>query len=237
MLDSGINDVLCFSDFNHRFVALWNPATKELETIPPSPAEFLPFYTVCFHLHGYGYDPFNDDHKIIRQVKVSKYKPDDNFDWTYLPTTPRPFWEIYSVRSNSRKRLNLNMPISIGRKVYLNGLCHWWASTIIADAYMVSFDLRNENFFTTHLPLDMQDSYHDEWVLRREGDNDDKWKHRYFDLVVLNGFVAMISKHVKTTSFHIYVLGELGVSESWTKLFIVGPLPSVERPVGAGKKR
>jgi len=80
MLDSGINDVLCFSDLNHRFAALWNPATKELETILPSPTEFLPFYTVCFHLHGYGYDPFNDDHKIIRQVKVSKYKPDDNVD-------------------------------------------------------------------------------------------------------------------------------------------------------------
>jgi len=80
MLDSGINNVLCFSDLYHRLVALWNPATKELETIPPSPSEFLPFYTVCFNLNGYGYEPFNDDHKIIRHVKVSKYKPDDNID-------------------------------------------------------------------------------------------------------------------------------------------------------------
>ncbi|RHN63553.1 hypothetical protein MtrunA17_Chr4g0059541 [Medicago truncatula] len=46
----------------------------------------------------------------------------------------------------------------------------------------------------------------------------------------------MISNHVKTASFHIYVLGEFGVRESWTKLFIVGPLPSVECPVGEGKK-
>jgi len=68
------------------------------------------------------------------------------------------------------------MPISIGRKVYLNGLGHWWANTNVADAYMVSFDLRNENFFTTHLPLDMQDSYPDEWILMRESDGDpDKW--------------------------------------------------------------
>ena len=117
---------------------------------------------------------------------------------------------IYSVRSNSWKRLNLDMPISIGRKVYLNGLCHWWANTDVADAYMVSFDLRYENIFTTQLPLDMQDSYPDEWVLKRENDSDDKW----FDLVVLNEFVAMISKHVKTASFQVYVLGELGVSES-----------------------
>jgi hypothetical protein len=31
-------------------------------------------------------------------------------------------------------------------------------------------------------------------------------------------------------------LGELGVKESWTKLFIIGPLPCLEYPVGAGKK-
>ena len=51
-----------------------------------------------------------------------------------------------------------------------------------------------------------------------------------------NGFVAMISKHAKTTSFHIYVLDELGVKESWTKLFIIGTLPSVDCPIGVGKK-
>ncbi|XP_024636131.1 F-box protein CPR1 [Medicago truncatula] len=189
-----------------------NPATKELETVPPSPTESLPFNTVWFHLHGYGYDPVNNDYKIIRHVYVKKYKPCDNVDWTYLPTVPCPFWEIYSLRSNSWKKLDFNMPTSIGRKVYLNGVCHWWTNTNVDD--------------TTHLPLDMQDSYSDP----------DEWVNRYFDLVVLNGFVALISKHVKTTSFHIYVLGELGVRESWTKLFIIGPLPSVERPVGAGKK-
>jgi len=234
MLDSGINDILCLSDRDHEVVALWNPATKELETVPSSPAEFLPFDTVWFRLHGYGYDPVNDDYKIIRRVYVNQYKPNDNVDWTYLPTVPQPFWEIYSARSHSWKRLDLYMPIDIGRKVYLNGMCHWWAYTNVADAYMVSFNLSNENFFTTHLPLDMQDSYPNEWV-KIESDPDE-WVKRYFDLVVLNGFVAMISKHVKTSSFHIYVLGELGVRESWTKLFIVGPLPSVERPIGAGKK-
>jgi F-box interacting protein len=234
MLDSGINDLLCFSDLDQQFIALWNPATNELENLPPSPPESLPFNTVWFHLHGYGYDPVNDDYKIIRRVYINQYKPCDNVDWTYLPTIPCPFWEIYSLRSDSWKRLDLDMPISKSRKVYLNGLCHWWAYTDVADQYMVSFNLSNDNFLTTHLPLDMQDSYPDEWV-KRESDPD-VWVKRYFDLVVLNGFVAMISKHVKTASFHIYVLGELGVRESWTKLFIVGPLPSVERPVGAGKK-
>ena len=232
MLDFGINDMLCFSDLDQQFIALWNPATKELENVPPSPAESLPFNIVWFHLHGYGYDPVNDDYKIIRRVCVNQYKPHDNVDWTYLPTIPHPFWEIYSLRRNYWKRLDLDMPISIGRKVYLNGVCHWWTNTDVDDAYMVSFNLSNENFFTTHLPLDMQDS--DEWV-KRESDLDE-WVKRYLNLVVLNGFVALISKNVKTASFHIYVLGELGVRESWTKLFVVGPLSSMECPVGAGKK-
>lgn len=92
------------------------------------------------------------------------------------------------------------------------------------EKYMVSFNLSSEVFSTKLLPFDMEDSYLDEWV------------ESYLDLTVLNGSVAMISKHAKTTSFHIYVLCELGVKESWTKLFIVGPLPSVGRPIGIGKK-
>ncbi|AES91127.2 hypothetical protein MTR_4g106530 [Medicago truncatula] len=91
-----------------------------MEYVPPSPPESLPFNTVWFHLHGYGYDPINDDYKIIRH------------------------------------------------EVYLNGLCHWWAYTNVADPYMVSFNLSDDNFLTTHLPLDMQDSYPDEWVKERK---------------------------------------------------------------------
>ena len=40
--------------------------------------------------------------------------------------------------------------------MYLNGFCHWLTNTDREDAYMVSFDLSSEVFFTTHLPLDIQ---------------------------------------------------------------------------------
>jgi len=42
--------------------------------------------------------------------------------------------------------------------------------------------------------------------------------------------------HRKISTFHISILGELGVMESWTKLFIVGPLHCLEYPIGAGNK-
>ncbi|KEH41367.1 hypothetical protein MTR_1g050305 [Medicago truncatula] len=68
---------------------------------------------------------------------------------------------------------------------------------------------------------------------------------RQFTFITLGGVkwghVAMISNCVKTTSFHISIsiLGELGVKESWTKLFDVGPLSDIKHPIdliGAWKK-
>jgi hypothetical protein len=55
-------------------------------------------------------------------------------------------------------------------------------------------------------------------------------------LVALNGSITLISYHKKTTTFHISILGEFGLEESWTKLLIVGPLSCVERPIGVGMK-
>jgi len=53
---------------------------------------------------------------------------------------------------------------------------------------------------------------------------------------VLNMSIAIISNHANKNYFHISVLGELSVKESWIKLFVVGPLPCVQRPIGVGKK-
>jgi hypothetical protein len=36
--------------------------------------------------------------------------------------------------------------------------------------------------------------------------------------------------------FRIWILGELGVKESWSKLFILGPSNCLVRSIGAGKK-
>jgi hypothetical protein len=81
---------------------------------------------------------------------------------------------------------------------------------------LTSFDWSNEVFFKTSLP----------------SDTNSVWKH----LVLLNGSIALILNHTDTATFHISVLGELGVMESWTKIFIVGPLPCLDYPIGAGKK-
>ncbi|XP_012570679.2 F-box only protein 8-like [Cicer arietinum] len=55
-------------------------------------------------------------------------------------------------------------------------------------------------------------------------------------LVVLNESISLISNCPDTTTFHISTLGELGVVKSWITLFVVGPLPFIECPIGVGKK-
>jgi hypothetical protein len=83
--------------------------------------------------------------------------------------------------------------------------------------------LSNEKFFVTLIPSDVDDSFVD--------------TSTWIKLAVLNGSITLISYHENTTTFHISILGEFGLEESWTKLLIVGPLSCVERPIGVGMKR
>ena len=54
---------------------------------------------------------------------------------------------------------------------------------------------------------------------------------------MLTGSIALFSYIEETATFHVSIFGEIGMKESWSKLFIVGPLSCVECPMGGGKKR
>jgi len=210
ILCSAINGILCiYSWFNPSEIVLWNPATNEVYVVPPNLSESLPNCATNYfliYLNGFGYDHVSDDYKVIRFVL---YQED-------MCNTPDCFYEIYSLRSHSWRKLDVGKPIAyhklMGSEVYFDAVCHWLGSTN-DKCDVVSFNLSNEMFFTT--PLDM---------------------HGDACLVVLNGSVAIISYYKGSTSFSISILGEIGVKESWTRLFDVGPLSSILYPIAAGKK-
>ncbi|XP_058772302.1 uncharacterized protein LOC131646200 [Vicia villosa] len=55
-------------------------------------------------------------------------------------------------------------------------------------------------------------------------------------LAVINGSIALISNYHDEIVFHISILGELGVSDSWIKLYTYGSFPSIQwPPIGFGK--
>ncbi|GAU34036.1 hypothetical protein TSUD_16240 [Trifolium subterraneum] len=210
VVGSAINGILCISH-KHNEAALWNPATEEIKIIPPGFAEFNSDLTTFITRHGFGYDPITHDYKVIQHVDyyhsgIDKYP------------MVNPFWEIYSLQSNSWRKINFDIPSSVwlsNKCVYINGVCHWWG----LSNKLVSFNLCNEMCFIT--PSFLEDSPDD------------------FDVVnlnVLNGCVAIITSRRDSTSYQISILGELGFKESWIKLFDVERLSCNIYPIGIGKK-
>jgi hypothetical protein len=137
---------------------------------------------------------------------------------------------IYSVRSNSWRKLDVNMPFSLhcteGTQVYMDGVCHSLCEKdeedYLDESCLVSLYLSNEVFFITPIPTDLDDCFDVEAL--------------WINLEVLNDFIALISYHEQTTTFHISIFGELGMKESWIKLFILGPLSCIECRIGVGTK-
>jgi F-box interacting protein len=110
-----------------------------------------------------------------------------------------------------------------GTQVYMDGVCHWLCKIDSSvGPCLVSFYLSNEMFFITPIPSDLDDCF--------------DIKAKCINLVVINGSIALISYHEKMTTFHISILGELSMKESWTKLFTFGPLSCIKRPIGVGAK-
>ncbi|CAK8569027.1 unnamed protein product [Lathyrus sativus] len=208
------NDTLFLQYYNNRgkkkFV-VWKPTTTEFRTIS---AETNNFSNIWSNQYQVGYDHVNDDYKMIRR--------------THCPPKTNQgvstFWEIYSLNNNSWGKIDDDFPNSYvcGEEVYVDGVSHWWG-TVKARIHLVSFDFSKESFLTTPMP-----SYADDVF--------DFRSTRTRILTLLNGSVAFIVSYEEINTFHISVLGDLGVKESWTKLFIVGPLPCLRLPIGIGKK-
>ncbi|CAK8544831.1 unnamed protein product [Lathyrus sativus] len=213
---NSIKGIFCLINYSQPDirVLLWNPTTGEFKVVPTSPNEFVPNMDFDAAQYGFGYDSFSDDYKVIRCVLMSS--EDLSLD---------PFWEIYSLKSNSWKQREFDIPINYDENgVSLEGVVYWYGENEenedYDEAYIYSFDLNSEKFVTTPLPL-TDDNFDFNFVCR--------------GLVVLNGSIALISNYTNIYSFHVAILGEIGVRESWFKLFIVQYLPCINYPIGFGK--
>jgi molecular chaperone HtpG len=121
ILGSAINGTLCIYDYvGNTSVALWNPVTEEVKAIPPITRKV----TIEYRLHGFGYGHIRDDYKVIQYV--------DSYTFNDNVLVNECFWNIYSLNSNSWKKINFDMPSryqDFDTEVYLNGMCHWCGGT------------------------------------------------------------------------------------------------------------
>ncbi|CAI8591528.1 unnamed protein product [Vicia faba] len=237
-----INGIVGIVSLNEDF-ALWNPTTDECKVIPHSATESVPYRNCSWLIHGFGYDHVKDDYKVLRRVSFYQLSRNDceylgldeeNVPWKDV--SYESVWEIYSLRSDSWRELNINIPMTIPSyqlipyhdnrisRCYSNGMCHslYKMSEYIFQTCLMSFEVSNEVVVTTPMPSYMNDNMDREW----------NQKHL---IMLIKGFIALSSYHVETNTIHISILNEIGVKESWIKFFILGPLSCVAYPFAGGK--
>ncbi|XP_058772814.1 F-box/kelch-repeat protein At3g06240-like [Vicia villosa] len=230
---TSVNGIFCFgqedSPQNKVQYVLWNPATDESRVIPPSINERKPHFPqnkLCLNyaFHGFGYDQVRDDFKVIQFVSLDKDGPSPY---------SKGYFEIYSLKTNSWRMISMKIDLSschffpsfYGCEAYVDGVCHWLVTQPNSDdrygveLTLLSFDLSDEAFITTSIGEESFSPYTYNRLL-----------------TVLNGSIALVSNYDDDIVFHIAILGELGVTEAWIKLYICGPLPSIKwLPSGFGK--
>lgn len=229
-----INGIFCLKQNYNGTPVLWNPTTGESKLIPLSRLKSAPSFR--YVTHGFGYDSLTDDYKVVQLI--------DYDDFIENKSSHQDSWELYSLRNNSWKKLHVSLPKchyytlarSIG--VYVNGVIHWWARTrydyeFDVEECLVSFDFSNELLFTTPAP-----SYLDVTPRPLSVEHSKKRPEKFLEkhLVLLNESIALISTYIETNIFHISILGELGVRESWIKLYVINHLPFIQYPIGVGIK-
>ncbi|KAE7995683.1 hypothetical protein FH972_000454 [Carpinus fangiana] len=218
------NGLVCLHGFSiyHFNVVIWNPATKETKVIPESNVPQFRGGYICGI--GFGFDAKTNDYKIIK-IHFLLHPESNSRNYAYQKG-------VYSLSSNSWRKLDGHWEYTRspfitddckGQMTYINGVASWTAAS--DDwAGVLSFDMSEEVFLETPLPDDVTRNRH---------------LHVGNELFVLNESIGMAVKiwceDWLQFRFDIWSLLEVGVKDSWTKLFTIGPCMGITRPLGFWK--
>ncbi|XVF85202.1 hypothetical protein PTKIN_Ptkin17bG0099100 [Pterospermum kingtungense] len=194
-------------------LALWNPSTRELKFLLDVPYVGVP-YPRCIRPPYDGIDykfDFNGVgfgfNFISEDYKAVRFIMDNFWDSYLRDAYVRVC--LYSLKSDSWKKISAPYPSPVysWSYIHMNGYYYWFENTCV-----VSFDFAHEKFSTLPLPKVGEPCF--------------------FDLIDFNGSLGAVVYPFEGTekSFELWVM-----NESWTREFIVGPLPGIKRPLGFGK--
>ncbi|XP_022741876.1 F-box/kelch-repeat protein At3g06240-like [Durio zibethinus] len=197
---------------------------RNLKFSPCVPFEYPPSYKNCIEVAGLGYDSKRDEYKVIR---IDTFW-DGNFKYNDLSAPRGKRVALYNLTTDSWRKFNDNLNVdffyvSTNNQVYSNGFYHCWAIVDNEDL-LLSFDMSNEVFVATPFP---------------DGGLGKSCRTTYYltYLMEINGSLGGFLCHdyrVRNKCYDVWVLGELGLKNSWTKLFTIEPIPYVHIPLGVG---
>ncbi|XP_059436068.1 F-box/kelch-repeat protein At3g23880-like [Corylus avellana] len=212
------NGLICLLDIYSVLLVIWNPATKKTKFVPESNP--CSRYGADIDAIGFGFDAKTNDYKIIMLVSFS-HPPYEEEVVIYQK-------EIYSLSADSWRKVDGPRYTDLhgyeGPMTYINGMASWEAS---GDDWvgLLSFDMSDEVFLITPLPDD---------VIGNPS------SHICKNFFVMNESIAMATSMWTNSMrekwldvcFDIWLLVEVGVKNSWTKLFTIGPFSGISRPLG-----
>uniref|UniRef100_A0A7N2MYJ5 F-box domain-containing protein n=1 Tax=Quercus lobata TaxID=97700 RepID=A0A7N2MYJ5_QUELO len=224
------NGLVCFTQYGYHHpnitgaIYLWNPSIRKQKRLPGfSLTRSLRFST------GFAYQSNTNDYKV---VKISQMRVGVDYDAIENDA------EVYTLSSNSWRRVEISLPKTIlglppddRAATFVSGALHWLGNDReAAPNYMIlSFDVNNDKFGEIALPhVQQQQQLLPQGVMARLNRlMAFKGKLAFITLGYLtfdhanedeyNDFMRSHTPH----SCFIWVMGEYGVHESWSKLFFV----------------
>ena len=216
------NGLVCFTNHknlptNAGAIYLWNPSIRKLKRLPGfSQTQYLSFCT------GFAYQSNTNDFKVVKISQMPGMKTEA---------------EVYTLSSNSWRRVEislantvLGLPPDNPTATFVSGALHWLGNVVEgASLFMIlSFNVNNDKFGEIALPHAQQQQLLPQGVMAKIN-----------RLMVFKGKLAFITlgylrfedanldeyndfmtSHTPRSCF-IWVMGEYGVHESWSKLFFV----------------
>nr|XP_048323314.1 F-box protein CPR1-like [Ziziphus jujuba var. spinosa] len=213
--------------------ALWNPATGDIKDVPTY--DHYKNLSDCDD-GGEEYDLYVTNYGCGFDSKTNEYRPFIVLsDKCYSFKTEI---EIYSYKKKIWKIIQSSGIISHEiDMVYANGFCHWPGFSRLGGPngrdVIVSFDVINEVILITPFPDDIIPTYSYQFPYYY-------YRHCPFPLLLNDSVALVVNRHGhwnrddnRTRScFDIWVLGEYGDKDSWTKLFTIGPLHGIQHVLG-----
>ncbi|XP_075674153.1 F-box/kelch-repeat protein At3g06240-like [Castanea sativa] len=224
------NGLVCFTQHKCEYypfitgaIYLWNPSIRKLKRLP----DFSPNQHEWFST-GFAYQSNTNDYKVVKISQMSI--PEDNVIETEAEA------EVYTLSSNSWRRVGISLannfwglPVDNWTATFVSGALHWLGYVRgAASRYMIlSFDVNNDKFGEIALPDGQQQQLLPQGVMAKQN-RLMVFKGKlgfitldYFLLYNINNDVYKDYMRSHANSCFIWVMGEYGVHESWSKLFFV----------------
>ncbi|THG07973.1 hypothetical protein TEA_006733 [Camellia sinensis var. sinensis] len=188
--------LFCFFEQDRYF--LWNPSIRKSMAMPK------PTIKTSFHRHGFGFDPRNNDYKVVR---IDNFYPTKDEPTTHIEvySLNAGLWKMSSTAINSYPD-GITLGYTERFASYLEGAVHFVANMKKSnDPLILSFDLSDEVFQTMMLPNGMVG-------VRTE-----------MSTSVFGGLLSLLCYEYTAVnkSCSIWIMKEYGIVDSWCKQFTV----------------